>query len=194
MRKPPEFHTETPLATGLKALFRQLEQHLELKEPIDAYLAGGMAVHLYTACRVTKDVDVEFSKRVIFPDLIAKVPQAGGRFLALHFDKSYNSAFTLVHQDHAKDAITLDAGLTSIRLHVFSPVDLAVSKIWRFADIDKADISALVRHGLTSADEIEQRATSAMDGYVGNKDPLILNLRDALALAREAESGGKSPA
>jgi hypothetical protein len=189
MRKPPEFHTDTPLATGLKALFRQLEQHLELKEPIDAYLAGGMAVHLYMACRVTKDVDVEFSKRVIFPDLIAKVPQAGGRFLSLHFDKGYNAAFALVHQDYAKDAIALDVRLKSIRLHVLSPVDLAVSKIWRFADIDKADISALVRHGLTSADEIEQRATSAMDGFVGNKDLLIQNLRAALVLGRETERG-----
>lgn len=189
MRTPPKLHTDTPLATGLKVLFSQLEQHLALKEPIDAYLAGGIAVHLYTASRVTKDVDVEFSKRVIFPDLIAKVPQAGGRFLGLHFDKNYNPAFALVHQDYAKAAIALDVGLKSIRLHVLSPADLAVSKIWCFADQDKADISALMRHGLTSADEIEQRATSAMNDYVGNKGPLILNLRDALVLAREAELG-----
>jgi hypothetical protein len=45
MRKLPEFHTDTPLATGLKALFRQLEQHLAQEEPIDAYLAGGIAVY-----------------------------------------------------------------------------------------------------------------------------------------------------
>lgn len=48
------------------------------------------------------------------------------------------------------------------RAHVLSPVDLAVSKIARFADNDKEDIAALVRLGLTTADEVEQRATSAL--------------------------------
>lgn len=41
---------------------------------------------------------------------------------------------------------------------------------------------------MTSADEIEQRATSAMAGYVGGQDMLRLNLQDAVALAREVES------
>lgn len=63
-----------------------------------------------------------------------------------------------------------------------------MSKIARFADNDKEDIAALVRLGLTTADEIEQRATSAMAGYIGGQAMLKLNLRDAVALAREAES------
>lgn len=58
------FHTHTALADGLKALFKQLEERLSLRSPIDAYLAGGMAVHLYTASRVTTDVDAEFGSRV----------------------------------------------------------------------------------------------------------------------------------
>jgi hypothetical protein len=40
--------------------------------------------------------------------------------------------------------------------------------------------------GLTSADEIEQRATSALSGYVGGQAMLRLNLRDAVTLARQA--------
>ncbi|OQW87183.1 MAG: hypothetical protein BWK72_14580 [Rhodoferax ferrireducens] len=39
--------------------------------------------------------------------------------------------------------------------------------------------------GLTTADEIEHRATSALGGYVAM---LRVNLRDALALARQVES------
>jgi len=74
-----------------------------------------------------------------------------------------------------------------IRVHVLSPVDLAVSKIARFADNDKEDIAALVRLGLTSADEIERRATSALAGYIGGQAMLKLNLRDAVVLARESE-------
>jgi hypothetical protein len=46
----------------------------------------------------------------------------------------------------------------------------------------------LVRLGLTTADEIEQRATVALTGYVGGQAMLRLNLRAALALARQVEA------
>ncbi|MGB0128701.1 MAG: hypothetical protein WBP72_13770 [Rhodocyclaceae bacterium] len=46
------FHTHTALADGLRKLFKQLEERLSLRSPVNAYLAGGMAVHLYTANRV----------------------------------------------------------------------------------------------------------------------------------------------
>jgi hypothetical protein len=67
-------------------------------------------------------------------------------------------------------------------------VDLAMSKIARFADNDKADIAELVRLGLISADKMEQRATSALGGHVGGLAMLRLNLRDAVELARQVES------
>lgn len=90
-------------------------------------------------------------------------------------------------EDYLDDAIALDMGVPQIRLYVLSPLDLAVSKIARFADNDKEDIAGLVRLGLTTANEIEQRATQAMAGYVGLAH-LRLNLRDAVALARQAEA------
>jgi hypothetical protein len=48
----------------------------------------------------------------------------------------------------------------------------------------------LVRLGLTTADDIEQRATVALTGYVGGLAMLRLKLRDAvaLALARQVEA------
>lgn len=58
------FHTRTALAEGLRELFKQLEKRLSLRSPLNVYLAGGMAVHLYTASRVTTDVDAEFGARV----------------------------------------------------------------------------------------------------------------------------------
>ena len=42
----------------------------------------------------------------------------------------------------------------------------------------------LMRLGLTTDDEIKQRATAALTGYVGGRAMLRLNLRDTLALAR----------
>lgn len=182
------FHTHTVLADALRALFRQLEERLSLRSPLNVYLAGGMAVHLYTANRVTTDVDAEFGGRVHLPnDLLVEVTLEDGAQQVLYFDANYNSSFALMHEDYLDAAIPVDLGLDRIRVHVLSPVDLAVSKIARFTDNDKEDIAALVRLGLTSADEIERRATDALAAYVGRLSMLKQNLRDAVALARRLE-------
>jgi hypothetical protein len=109
----------------------------------------------------------------------------------VYFDTNYTSSFALMHEDYLDCAIALDLGMAHIRLHVLSPLDLAVSKIARFADNDKEDIAELVRLKLTTADAIEQRATSALGGYVGGLAMLRLNLRDAVALARQVEAQRK---
>lgn len=182
------FHTRTALAEGLRALFKQLEERLSLRSPVNVYLAGGMAVHLYTGSRVTTDVDAEFGGRIFIPnDLMVDVTLEDGTQELVYFDTNYNSSFALMHEDYLDDAIPLDLGVEQIRLHILSPVDLAVSKIARFSDNDKEDIAALVRLGLTTADEIERRATSAVAGYVGGLAMLRVNLLDAVALARHVE-------
>ncbi|HEX7642150.1 MAG TPA: DUF6036 family nucleotidyltransferase [Burkholderiaceae bacterium] len=180
----PLFHTDTALAEGLRKLLRQLEERLALENPLDIYLAGGMAVHLYTSNRVTTDVDAEFGSRIHLPnDLMVQITLEDGTPQVVYLDTNYNSTFALMHENYLEDAIPLDLGLDKIRVHVLSPVDLAVSKIARFTDNDKDDIAALVRLGLTTAEEIEQRATEASAKYVGAKSLLFLNLKDALALA-----------
>jgi len=185
-----QFHTHTALANALRELFRQLEERLSLRNPMNVYLAGGMAVHLYTASRVTTDVDAEFGGRVHLPsDLMVEVTLEDGSQQVVYLDTNYNSTFALMHEDYLDDSIPVDLGVDQIRVHVLSPVDLAVSKIARFADNDKEDIAALVRLGLTTADEIEQRATSALAGFVGGQAMLRLNLRDAVALTRQVEAG-----
>jgi hypothetical protein len=182
------FHTGTALAQGLRDLFKQLEERLSLRSPVNVYLAGGMAVHLYTASRVTTDVDAEFGGRVYLPnDLMVEVTLEDGTEQVVYLDTNYNSTFALMHEDYLDDAIPIDLGVEQLRVRVLSPVDLAVSKIARLADNDKKDIAQLVRLGLTTADEIERRATSAVAGYVGGQAMLKLNLRDAVVLAREVE-------
>jgi hypothetical protein len=189
MPASPTFYTHTALADGLRELFQQLEGRLSLRAPLNVYLAGGMAIHLYTANRVTTDVDAEFGGRVFLPnDLMVEITLEDGSPQVIYLDTNYNSTFALMHEDYLGDAIPVDLGVAQIRLHVLTPVDLAVSKIARFADNDKEDIAALVRLGLTTADDIEQRATSALAGYVGGQAMLLLNLRDAVALARQIEA------
>ena len=187
MPAKPEVHTHTALATGLQALLRQLEERLALSQTVNVYLAGGMAVHLYTANRVTTDVDAEFGGRLLLPnDLMVEVTLEDGSPQVVYLDTNYNPTFALLHPDYLDDALPVDLGLQQLQVRVLSPVDLAVSKIARLADNDKEDIAALVRHRLTNADEIEQRANAALAGYIGGQAMLRLNLRDALALARAA--------
>ncbi|EHP38558.1 hypothetical protein OR16_36515 [Cupriavidus basilensis OR16] len=182
------FHTRTALAEGLRELFKQLEQRLSLRQPLTVYLAGGMAVHLYTASRVTTDVDAEFAGRVLLPqDVLVDVVLEDGTPQVIYLDTNYNPTFALMHEDYQEDSIPVDLGLDQIQVRVLSPVDLAVSKMARLADNDREDIRALVAAGLTSADEIEERATSALGGYVGGIEMLRLNLRDTLEIAREEE-------
>lgn len=184
-----EFHLDTPLAQGLKRYFQLLEERLQLKKPIEVYLAGGMAAHLYTAKRVTTDIDAEFPARTLRPtDLWISVDLGTGKPEKIYLDTNYNGPLGMMHEDYQADAIPLDLGLQNIQLRVLSPVDLAVSKISRLADPDKEDIRDLVAAGLTTANEIVRRATEALSYAIGNPGPMRMNIRDAVEIARKAEA------
>lgn len=188
MQEFEPFYTNTALAIGLRTLFHRLEEALALTDPLKVYLAGGMAVHLYTANRVTTDVDAEFCGRVHLPhDLTVDVTMEDGAPQVLYLDTNYNSSFALMHEDYPDDALFVDLGLKHIHVYVLSPTDLAVSKIARLAENDREDIQELVRHGLTTAAKIEQRATEAVGGYIGGQEMLKMNIRDVVTLARTAE-------
>lgn len=186
----PELLLDTPLAKALRRYFQLLEQRLELSRPVTAYLAGGMAAHLYTGQRVTTDIDAEFSQRMFLPtaDLWVSADLGDGRTEKVYLDTNYNGTLGLMHEDAHKDAIPLDLGLRMLDVRILTPVDLAVSKISRFGDRDKQDIHDLVVAGLTSAKEIEQRASQALDYVVGNPKMLRLNIQDAVTTARAAEN------
>ncbi|MFA6230921.1 MAG: DUF6036 family nucleotidyltransferase [Rhodanobacter sp.] len=182
------YYTETDQAKAFKALLLQLEERLKLSHSVNVYLAGGMAVHLYTQNRMTMDVDAEFDARIAIPnDVLVDVEQGDGSTRPMYIDTNYNSTFALMHPGYRDDAEFIDFGLRSFRVHVLQPVDLAVSKIARFQDMDREDIRALVLLGLTTADAIKQRADEAVDYFVGGQEMLKFNIRDAVALARSAE-------
>lgn len=87
----------------------------------------------------------------------------------------------------------VDLGLTYVRLYVISPVDLAVSKLARFAENDQEDIAALVQLGLVSSEKIRQHATHALTAYIGNMSTLEFNLKEAVAPAYHIETGDSPP-
>lgn len=181
---PVEFATHTELAEGLRQLVRELQVRTDLRQPINMFIAGGMAVHLYTGARVTTDVDAEFSKRILLPsDLVVETKDGD----MLYLDQSYNSTFALMHEDYLDDAIPVPIGTELIHVYVLSPVDLVVSKISRFSGPDVEDIAGLIAKFHLSAAAIEQRAEEALGGYVGNVAYLRMNLRAVLQMAQRTD-------
>lgn len=183
-------HLDTGLARALATLFHDLERELQLQQPVNVYLAGGMAVHLYTGNRFTTDVDAEFAARLLLPkDLTVTAKMENGSDQLIFLDTNYNPTFALMHEDHQADAIPVDIGTAMLRLHVLSPVDLAVSKLSRFAANDQEDIVALVSAGLAGGEAIASRAREALSGYVGNTATLLSHLDAALRLVKSATGG-----
>lgn len=190
-----EFRTDSDLARGLRALLDQLELRVQLTEPVQMFIAGGMATHLYTQERVTADVDAEFSKRILLPrDLLVET----GDGQMLYLDPTYNSSFALMHENYRDDAVRIPMGTEHIQVYVLHPLDLIISKIARFSGPDPEDIRSLIEKFGIRATNIKKRAEEALAGYVGNVDYLRMNLRDVLQLAdtyaRRGLGGGAADA
>lgn len=152
------------------------------KKPISMYLAGGAAMHFYTGARMTDDVDAVFDRKLLLPSDSAVIYRdADGKARSLYFDASYNETFALLHEHAHEDAVRLSLeGVEGARIFVLQPVDLAVSKLARFSEIDRGDILTLAKEGLVTAKELGERAEAALHSYVGDPVPV----RTSIELAR----------
>lgn len=140
--------------------------------PVQMFIAGGAALHLYVGTRVSKDIDAAFSHRIALPpDLKVSYRDADGGARMLYFDYQYNDALGLLHEQARDDAVALTLpGVDPevLELRVLTATDLAVSKIGRFSEQDRADIAALARAGRIKADALRRRAEQAVEAYVGD--------------------------
>jgi hypothetical protein len=156
------------------------------------YLAGGLAVRCYAASRITGDIDMFFTgARVLVPPNTTVMVSAGGREHTLVFDHQYTPDFGLLHPDHESRAVDLTTpGGAGFPLSVLHPVDLAITKVARLQDHDRADIAALARSGSFDAEALDLLGRQALSYAVGNLTFVTLNLRDAVEIvARDQPSG-----
>lgn len=159
--------------------------------PIQMYVAGGAALHFYTGERVSLDVDAAFSRRIALPDnLEVAYRDADGAARMLYLDRNYSDTLALLHEDSYEDSIALtldgiDAKVLDVRL--LSPLDLAVSKLGRFASQDRDDVAALARHGLISSSALRERAEAALSGYVGATDRVRGSIEIGCRIVAELE-------
>lgn len=166
--------------------------------PLRMHVAGGAAVHFYTGERISGDIDAALSRRLMpSDDLEVAYTDAAGAPRLLYFDTQYNESFALVHENAHEDSVPLDLpGLarSPVEVRLFSPLDLAVSKLARFTPTDQADIRALARAGLIEPAALRQRAEEALGGYVGDVRKIRTSISLACELVRTARRKATSPA
>jgi hypothetical protein len=191
----PERHVRREYLEAFRELVQRIAQPLASVPkrvlPIQMYVAGGAAVHFYTGERISLDVDAAFSHRIALPEnLEVAYRDADGAARMLYFDRNYSDTLALLHEDSYDDSIALtledlDPKVLDVRL--LSPVDLAVSKLGRFAEHDRNDIAALARHGLISSKALRERAEEALGGYVGAIDRVRGSIEIASRIVAEIE-------
>jgi hypothetical protein len=175
----------TPYAKAVADVFGRLSALVFPDEaypasPVKAYIAGGAAVHLYTGSRVSKDVDVEFAARLLRPEVVVLYRDEAGGQQTVHLDRNYSSTLGLMHEDFDKRAAKADFDVPGFEVMLLSPVDLAISKLGRFAEHDQADIKSLIHSELVDRAEFETLAFEALSYYVGNTAPVAQNIASAL--------------
>jgi hypothetical protein len=156
---------------------------------VPLYVAGGAASHIYTGSRLSNDVDATLGRRLLLPDnLQVMYKAADGKQRTLYFDRQYNDTLGLMHEDAHRDSIPVDVpGIDKERLdvRVLSPVDLAVSKLVRYAEPDQEDIRALARAGLLESAQLRDRAAEALAGYIGRVKDVEITIDQACRMVEE---------
>lgn len=148
--------------------------------PVIMYLAGGVAVNYYCGTRYTEDVDASFSRRILLPqDLSVNYRRKDGTDAFIYFDYNYHTSFALFHDEFEESAREWE-GIGNeqrlVHLRVLSPVDLAVSKLSRFSEQDRADIRALAVESHFTPAQLRERAMAALANFIGDKRPVITSL------------------
>jgi len=202
--KTPKAYSEYEKAFNevLARVQRSLKDSKADEFPIRMYIAGGAALHLLTGARVTEDIDAVFSKRVLFSeDIEVSYRDPDGRARLMYLDRNYNDTLGLLHQDAYSDSKSLNVpGIDKniVEVRVLSAVDLAVTKLSRFADQDRNDIRLLAQKGLIDSAAVRKRAEEALGGYVGNTASVRTSIDIACQvidaeLAASAASGKPAP-
>lgn len=167
-----------------------------LKQPVHAYIAGGTAITYHTGARMSDDVDIQWSRRVAIPPDLQVFPvhhpDDPQQVYLVTMDGGFGDFLGSFHPDWKDDAPMI-ARHGDIILHMITALDLAVSKLGRFIEQDRADIEALAADGLLVSTELQARGMEAIDYFVGDTTFIVHNLRDAVEIVKKYEAEDCEP-
>lgn len=133
-------------------------------------------------------MDATLSLRLHLPnDLEEAYLDSDGNPASVYLDASYNDTLGPRHENAFQDSSAVEiVGIdpAKVDVRVLAPMDLAISKLGRFSDLDQDDIAAMAAAGLIDAGAFEKRAVEALGYYVGYPQMPRMNLADALKLIR----------
>lgn len=183
----------TPLGIAILKLFDGLRQSTILHNNplpaghVKAYIFGGAAMHIYTSGRYSNDVDIDLNAEVeLDADIVVYYEDENKNNSVFTLDTNFNVNFGLIHPDYHDDAIALQQKPDSpLWLYVASPIDLAVSKVARFADVDKKDISLLAERGLVTHQKYTERVNEAPLYLATSNRMLKYNIKGAAKLIQK---------
>ena len=155
-----------PLDEPLDTLHRLLQDaRPKIDRPIEIILIGGAAALLSQAVdRITEDIDILASSKTV------SILQKAG---ALKFPiQPVADSFLCLHPDYRK-ACKYVRELSfppKIRVYRLSPLDLAISKLSRFQQVDVEDIEAILRKEKIDRKTLIRRYATARAYYTNPKD------------------------
>jgi len=176
----------TAFERAVLEVFQKLAASIQDEVPpghVRAYISGGAAMHWLTHTRVSDDVDAIMSHNVLLPaGLIAAYCDSDGQERRVEYDTNYNPTLSLLHPDYQQRArpvaLSQDTG-SALDVFVLAPVDLAITKLARFAARDQQDIQVLIDRGLLcDAEQFRALAQEALGFYVGQKAIIKENIND----------------
>lgn len=104
-----------------------------------------------------------------------------GQEQQLTLDDTFTPTLGLLHEDYIERAVPLlESPESLLWVYLVSPIDLALSKLVRFADHDREDIIALANANCITAQTLNKQADDALPGYIGNVDMLKINIQEAI--------------
>lgn len=131
--------------------------------PVKAYIAGGVAVYLYTHARVSDDIDMHiYNKIENFPQDLYITWNENGEKRQLAYDYTYHEGFGLKQEDFDKRLQYYKTVDEKIEIYLLHPLDLIISKILRFEENDEADIKELIKKCKVDKNELYALADDAI--------------------------------
>lgn len=185
----------TAYANAVEQLLMKVSEDIFGGDPPDEkvvlVVAGGAAVHQYTGARVSKDLDAVFLAKVLKPDAVVVYKDETGEQRSVHLDRAYSTTLDLMHEDYLERTAPSGWAAPGFEVRILHPVDLAISKLGRWAEHDRSDVKSLIDKGLLNRDSFERMANEALSYFVGNTKPVRMNIADALKLFPDPRAGSR---
>lgn len=181
----------------LKKIEKYYNEHLILPEKfnkdnkliINVYIAGGGAMSFYDSTRHTLDINVKIDKKILIPRIqLTQSDMILTNMQKLYVDENFHPQFFIMSENYMNNAIPVDIfkyekdNVVIIKPYIFSPIDMILSKLARWAPNDQRDVRLLIENNFVIKEHLEDEMEWALIEYIGNINMLKFNMNECLEM------------